>query len=64
VAGISAVAQTMKCGDHVIYVQCTNGDSDWLFRNKWKDFGIQVEFTYDRSPNSLVQLIKDNTKVN
>lgn len=30
VAGIAAVVQTLKQGDHIVYIQCSNGDSDWL----------------------------------
>ncbi|ODN02256.1 Cystathionine gamma-lyase [Orchesella cincta] len=63
VAGVAAIVQTLKQDDHVIYVQCTNGDSDWLFRNKWKDFGIQVEFIYSSACESILQVIRANTKM-
>lgn len=62
-AGVAAIVQTLKQDDHVIYVQCTNGDSDWLFRNKWKDFGIQVEFIYSSACESILQVMRPNTKV-
>lgn len=63
VAGVAAIVQTLKQDDHIIYVQCTNGDSDWLFRNKWKDFGIQVEFIYSSACESILQVMRPNTKV-
>lgn len=63
VAGVAAIVQTLKQDDHVVYVQCTNGDSDWLFRNKWKDFGIQVDFIYSSTCESILQVIRANTKV-
>ena len=63
VAGVAAIVQTLKQDDHVIYVQITNGDSDWLFRNKWKDFGIQVQFIYSSARESILQVIRENTKV-
>lgn len=63
VAGISAVVQTFKQNDHIVYVQCSNGDSDYLFRNKWKDFGMEVDFIYNSECESILQAIKPNTKV-
>jgi cystathionine beta-lyase/cystathionine gamma-synthase len=63
VAGISAVVQTLKKGDHIIYIQCSNGDSDWLFRNKWRDFGMEVDFIYSNDSNTISEAINTNTKV-
>ncbi|XP_021965866.1 putative cystathionine gamma-lyase 2 [Folsomia candida] len=63
VAGIAAVVQTLKQGDHIVYIQCSNGDSDWLFRNKWKDFGIEVDFIYSNDSNAILDAVRPNTKM-
>ena len=61
VAAISAIVQSFKQNDRIIYVQCSNGDSDWLFRNKWAHFGIQTDFCYSNDPHEIAQLLRPTT---
>jgi O-acetylhomoserine/O-acetylserine sulfhydrylase-like pyridoxal-dependent enzyme len=63
VAAITAVGLILGAGDHVVYVQCTNGDADWLFRTKWQQFGIDVKYVYSNKVQDILPHLQPNTKV-
>ncbi len=38
-------------------------NSEFLTRNKWKDFGMEVDFIYSNDSNTILEAVQLNTKV-
>lgn len=66
-SGMAAVAMAVlgycKCGDHIISAQTVYGGTFGFFKNILPDFGIEVTFIQDLTPENLEAAKKSNTKL-
>lgn len=58
-----AVTNLVQAGDHLISSASLYGGTETLFRYTLPQFGIEVTFIEDISPEKIQEAIKDNTKL-